>query len=627
MNGHQTVSEVFAQSLYRIPDFQRGYSWTKEQLGDFWMDLQILQEGTRLHYFGVLTVEDGTQRGPGFDWGYESWLVASGEYKPYVVVDGQQRLTTVLLLIAAIVTDKTDDTILNYQTIDAIRQKYLFRENPSDGTRGSLLTYDDNDESAAMLRSLLVEHRPIGGAQRTLYNRNLTKAFEFFRKKVSDVSQAELESIFRRLTNQFVFNVYKVADDFDVHVTFETMNNRGKRLSTLELLKNRLIYLSTLTQDGPGGNALRKEINDTWRSIYSYLGRDARYPLGDDAFLRSHWIMHFTDLSLKPSEYADHLLKSWFTAPKVRSGEVTAHDITNYLRSLGKAAEPWFKLQVPPEVSGASEEIAEWLLRLQWLGWGNGEPVALAALLRESDRGRQAEVFCSIERFIFLVNRVSSRRSDTQQSTFHKLAKDLYAGRLDSGQVSDKIGIVTDGPHGYYRTGGLLEQARILFRDADGFYSWNELRYVLYEYEQHLRERANGTSRLSAYDAMSKKLESSVEHVLPQKPTHACWTSQFAQDGQLKRYINSLGNLVLINRTKNGQLRNGCFDYKCHAVKQDGTKVGYDNGTYSEMELVGYGHWDKGTILDRGKRILSFMRTRWNMELPTDQEESILLGQ
>ena len=56
----------------------------------------------------------------------------------------------------------------------------------------------------------------------------------------------EIELLFKKITQNLMFNVYEISDDFDVFVAFETMNNRGKKLSNLELLKNRLIYLTTL---------------------------------------------------------------------------------------------------------------------------------------------------------------------------------------------------------------------------------------------------------------------------------------------------------------------------------------------------------------------------------------------
>lgn len=95
-----TVSRIFTESLYRIPDYQRGYAWGQDQLADFWLDLEQL-DGDSKHYTGVLTLEEvpeGTWR----DWDKDFWIIKSRRFKPYFVVDGQQRLTTVVILLTAI---------------------------------------------------------------------------------------------------------------------------------------------------------------------------------------------------------------------------------------------------------------------------------------------------------------------------------------------------------------------------------------------------------------------------------------------------------------------------------------------------------------------------------------------
>ncbi|MDX6038435.1 DUF262 domain-containing protein, partial [Acinetobacter baumannii] len=88
----------------------------------------------------------------------------------------------------------------------------------------------------------------------------------------------------------------------------ETMNNRGKSLTNLELLKNRLIYLSTLYRDNQGRSKLRKNINDAWKTIYEYLGKNPEKPLPDDEFLKNHWIMYFKYSREKGDDYKKFLL-------------------------------------------------------------------------------------------------------------------------------------------------------------------------------------------------------------------------------------------------------------------------------------------------------------------------------
>ena len=80
----------------------------------------------------------------------------------------------------------------------------------------------------------------------TKYTANLQAGSKFFADELAKLKPIEVEDVFSKLTNRFRFNEYELESDFDVFVASETMNLRGKQLSKLELLKNRLIYLSTL---------------------------------------------------------------------------------------------------------------------------------------------------------------------------------------------------------------------------------------------------------------------------------------------------------------------------------------------------------------------------------------------
>lgn len=118
MGDLQSLSELYQNRLFRIPDYQRGYAWKQEQLVDFWDDILNLQED-RYHYTGLLSLKAITKeelKG----WSNDKWLLDSG-YKAYHVVDGQQRLTTFSILINEIVSfvkglecnnGKTDDEIV-----------------------------------------------------------------------------------------------------------------------------------------------------------------------------------------------------------------------------------------------------------------------------------------------------------------------------------------------------------------------------------------------------------------------------------------------------------------------------------------------------------------------------------
>ena len=119
-----TLSKIFTERLFRIPDYQRGYAWTEKQLKDFWSDLEQLEIGKN-HYVGVLTLERVDEKS--FNkWDDDKWIIKSKKYEPYYIVDGQQRLTTAIILIEAIVESLNENEELNYTSVCDIRRKYIF---------------------------------------------------------------------------------------------------------------------------------------------------------------------------------------------------------------------------------------------------------------------------------------------------------------------------------------------------------------------------------------------------------------------------------------------------------------------------------------------------------------------
>ena len=121
-----SLSRVFTEKLFRIPDYQRGYAWSSKQLDEFWNDITNLGENQN-HYYGVITVEEVPA--PKLrEWTDDLWIINSKSYSPYYVVDGQQRLTTVIILIQAILDRLQEEDSLNYTSKSDIRKKFIFVE-------------------------------------------------------------------------------------------------------------------------------------------------------------------------------------------------------------------------------------------------------------------------------------------------------------------------------------------------------------------------------------------------------------------------------------------------------------------------------------------------------------------
>lgn len=340
----QSLSEIFNNKIFRIPDFQRGYSWEERQLDDFWEDIQNLNSD-KIHYIGLLTVEpikscdvQNVEK-----WKDDLWLLKKG-MSAYYVIDGQQRLTTLIILLHEILRTFDDNEGINYGAKSEWIDRFLYRSY-NQIYKSFVFGYEKDNPSDEFFKTKILEQDSSAADKypETLYTANLMFAKNYFAKKLKMLNKEDKEEIFDKAVNRLKFNYYEIDDSLDVYVTFETMNNRGKDLSHLELLKNRLIYLTTLLrEDDETKGRLRRDINETWKTIYEYLGKNKEKPLEDDGFLFNHWIMYYTYDRSQSDVYADFLLKKKFTSKNVISGYISIKDIKDYIDSLAKCVKQWF---------------------------------------------------------------------------------------------------------------------------------------------------------------------------------------------------------------------------------------------------------------------------------------------
>lgn len=631
-NKLQSLTEVFNQKFFRIPDFQRGYSWEEQQLEDFFEDIQNLKP-EQMHYTGLLTVEPINKKEIHRieKWQDDLWLLEKG-LKAYYVIDGQQRLTTAIILIHQILQQFGDDEGINFDTKEFWINRFLYMTYRTD-YKSYIFGYEKDNPSDEYFKTKILEQKSSSAdkvPEITLYTSNLKFAKQFFQKKIKNLEKTELEDLFKKVVNRLKFNFYEIDEELDVYVTFETMNNRGKSLSNLELLKNRLIYLSTLLNDEVEiRNRLRKDINETWKTIYEYLGKNKDNPLEDDEFLYNHWIMYFKYDRSQSESYAYYLLHHKFTAKSIISEKLSLPEIKDYIESLSESVKMWYFLYNVQD-SCYSEETKEWIQKLNRLGMSAFPPLFMAAMTKEKDEDKLLELFKSAEKFTFLVFRLSQRPSNTKNSHFYRLASMYYfnqdfwgEGFTDIEKVISNINWHTNGYTdddeyaGWFDLEKFETYIKELGQKEEGYYSWNGLRYFLYEYELHLQNKAKGNPKVTWSDFNKRKKEDTIEHIYPQTPKDECWKEAFRENDrkQKKALLNSLGNLLLLSQSKNSELQNKCFDHKKKHKNTKGDDAGYFNGSYSEIEVSTSKNWTSDDIKKRGLKMLAFLEKRWDIDI------------
>lgn len=533
MKELESLNSIFKNRIFKIPDYQRGYAWTERQLKDFWEDITHLPI-ERFHYTGVLSLKKVTKN-VWENWNDEKWIIEERGFKPFYVVDGQQRLTTFVILIQSITelieklpenkNKKDSEIYLESYNLKYIREEYLMIEQPPRFIiRTHKFSYEIDNPSFQFLKYRIYNESNPGTIRETVYTLNLENAKRFFTEKLKNLYNnnefgiKEIEILFKKLTQNLMFNVYEISDDFDVFVAFETMNNRGKKLSNLELLKNRLIYLTTLYDEdelkSDEENSLRKTINDAWKEVYDQLGRNKIKPLDDDDFLIAHWIMYFQYSREKGDDYIRFLLEKQFTTRKIfdkkkieENGFLSPKEIENYVNSLKSAAVHWYNIHNPLDKNtNLTENERLWIDRLNRIGIIYFRPLVTASFLSNKiDSNKRVQLFQAIERFIFIAFRLTRAISTYRNSEFYKAARKLCNNELS---VSDIIDILEERMN--YCFNKSEEKSEIYFNHIyfktfidkkfknsgnGGFYSWNGLRYFLYEYEME-KVKDHGSAKI-----------------------------------------------------------------------------------------------------------------------------------
>ena len=205
---------------YRVPPYQRDYSWSEEQWEDLWNDLMDLRSAPdEPHYLGALVVEEQTDR-------------------EFLIIDGQQRLATLSVLALAVIArlramaDEGIETDANRERARELRSRFIGEKDPASLTESSRLYLNETDD--AIYQDYLVQNRePRNPRRLPRSNRLLWQCFVQFRQRLEALTELRHDGratagvLSETMARQLLFILITVDDELNAYTVFETLNARA----------------------------------------------------------------------------------------------------------------------------------------------------------------------------------------------------------------------------------------------------------------------------------------------------------------------------------------------------------------------------------------------------------------
>ncbi len=245
---------------FQIPLYQRIYSWTERECRQLWDDIVRAgdNEAIKVHFIGsVVYVEK------------EMSIVT--HKSPVLVIDGQQRLTTITLLLAALAHTVGEDEPVDGFSADKIKSYYLINEKESDERYYKLiLSQTDKDSLKAIID---------GTALPTEYSIRISENYELFKKWLGD-KKTDVATICRGVAKLMIVDIALTREQDNPQLIFESMNSTGKVLSQADLIRNYILMGLELELQ-------TRLYNDHWRRMEVDFGQEA-YSTHFDSFMRHY---------------------------------------------------------------------------------------------------------------------------------------------------------------------------------------------------------------------------------------------------------------------------------------------------------------------------------------------------
>ncbi|EHE0559182.1 DUF262 domain-containing protein [Campylobacter upsaliensis] len=552
-----TLKEFFeGDKQFFIPVYQRAYSWEESQWKTFLEDLEEATKGENHYFFGnVLLEKDGNNR--------------------LDIIDGQQRLTTIIIFVRCLV-NVLDSKGYDKEQLDYIKQDYLEnRKKP----KLNALEYDGDYFYDVIIANSDNKHK-----SQTPSQERILKAKEFFTKELKNKEIAQLEEIFRAMQKAQIIKL-EFSNKKDSVLMFELQNNRGKDLTNMEKLKSYLAYQIYTYSDKDSAETKLNEMTSVFKEIYRVVVNDIKQ-LNEDA------ILGYFNIATSKFGFAyrenDDSLNYKKELKDIKDSEAKLAWIDEYVKGLKNA---FFDFNTFTE---SKSEYKDYLLHLNV---ADTYPFVIKAYqLFRNDEEKLERVFKALEVIAFRDKLVSTRAK----------IRDKLNGALKNFDSVEKLesGIKNICDKEWYWTDEKVKEAL-----SPEQYTLEKIApYIFMRYENALR---NKNTRTKGYIFTLQEIQKpQIEHITPQTKNDEKVASGYCEyDEEFKKfYLNCIGNLMLIAQSHNISIGNNPFADKLQSYEKSPIAQHREIKEFANGEV-----WDKDSIDKRHKKLEEFVLKTWSL--------------
>lgn len=560
------IKDFFNGRFFEIPKYQRGYAWEVQNIRDLFDDIIESIDSNSNHYIGTIVLSK-----------------SADDDEKFYIVDGQQRTTTITLIISSLIKQLSDKDASYYERF-YLKEDERYRISPLNRDQGFF---------TSILEGTINE--PQNKSQRFL-----KEAIEEINFKVAQIEDKLkfLKSVEKLEVMEFVEN-----SEGDAIRIFQTVNDRGKPLSNMEKAKSLLIYFSNRYLSKSLDDTINEhfsdvfEIYDDIKHLGEYLGINLikNRDFNEDNLMRYHFVTYSNENYDPTANYVLQFLKNQLTKFRNDTSDNNYPEmykfISDYIASLrgffenckavierAKTEAKFFKIFV---VLNLSATLYPLIIKLQGLN-----------LLDRTLTGRGREEFNFYDLVELIEVRVYKTRATDPKADIARL---VYG--IDTKKASDIENWLI------WFNGRWMPKEEFQSNLSRGIYGNRALNHIFITYCEHINKKEYSISELK--DLVGKS--PNIEHILSQTPTFDPASIGFDNKEDFIDFEHTIGNLTVLEKGLNSSVQN-----KNAIDKIDG----YGKSLFVMTKMLGSEidtnkGFDKKSVLNRTKTLADFCIERW----------------